>query len=345
MDKKETKKLMIEAAVFLLIMLLTWKAVFSGQDLGEVMAALEEMSVPALVAAMLLSVFFVSAEGYMIWYLLKGLGEKNGLLRCIGYSFVGFFFSGITPSATGGQPMQLYCMNKDGNAMSNSSVVLMTVAVAYKTVLVTIGLGILLFCYRPLRELLGAYFWLYLLGLSLNVIVVAILFLVMFTPSVIRAILLGGEKLLVKCRMMKKDDTRQQRMDIFIDEYQQALDFFKKNKEKLFWVLVVTFLQRSSLFILTYVVYLGLGLSGSSAAEVILLQASVYVAVDMLPIPGAQGITEMMYSAVFLPIFTGSYLMPSMLITRGINFYFPLVLSLGITMIRLARYKRVKCMA
>lgn len=110
-------------------------------------------------------------------------------------------------------------------------------------------------------------------------------------------------------------------------------------------MLVVTFLQRSSLFILTYVVYLGLGLSGSSAAEVILLQASVYVAVDMLPIPGAQGITEMMYSAVFLPIFTGSYLMPSMLITRGINFYFPLVLSLGITMIRLARYKRVKCMA
>lgn len=30
------------------------------------------------------------------------------------YSFIGFFYSGITPSATGGQPVQLYYMSKDG---------------------------------------------------------------------------------------------------------------------------------------------------------------------------------------------------------------------------------------
>ena len=345
MDRKEIKKLIVEAVIFIAIMALTWNAVFSGQDLDEIMVALNEMSIPALLAAALLSIFFVSAEGYMIWYLLKGLGENNRLIRCVGYSFVGFFFSGITPSATGGQPMQLYCMKKDGNAMSNSSVVLMTVAVAYKAVLVTIGLGILLLCYRPLRELLGVYFWLYLLGLALNIIVVVILFLVMFTPRIIRGILQGGERLLVKCRLMKPDDTRQKRMDIFIEEYQQALAFFKKNKGKLAWILAVTFFQRSSLFVLTYVVYLGLGLSGSSAAEVILLQASVYVAVDMLPIPGAQGITELMYSAVFLPVFTSAYLMPSMLITRGMNFYLPLLISLGVTIVRLVGYQRVKCVA
>lgn len=54
-----------------------------------------------------------------------------GLLRCISYSFIGFFFSGINPSATGGQPMQLYYMKKDGNKISSASVVLMTVAVIY----------------------------------------------------------------------------------------------------------------------------------------------------------------------------------------------------------------------
>ena len=34
-------------------------------------------------------------------------------------------------------------------------------------------------------------------------------------------------------------------------------------------------------------------------ADVILLQAAIYVAVDMLPIPGAQGVTEAMYKNVF----------------------------------------------
>lgn len=63
---------------------------------------------------------------------------------------------------------------------------------------------------------------------------------------------------------------------------------------------------------------------------VMLLQASVYIAVDMLPVPGAQGITEMMYQKVFQMIFPAVYLMPSLYVTRGISFYFLLILSICI---------------
>ena len=59
-----------------------------------------------------------------------------------------------------------------------------------------------------------------------------------------------------------------------------------------------------------------------------ILQASVYIAVDMLPLPGAQGITEFMYRSVFASVFSQSYLIPSMLVSRGLNFYFLLVVSL-----------------
>lgn len=106
-------------------------------------------------------VIFVCAEGSMIWYLLTSMRKKTdsqttvlcvvgkekvcSLWRCIQYSFIGFFYSGITPSATGGQPVQLYYMNKDGNKGSDSTIVLMTVAVIYKFVLVVLGVGMLLF--------------------------------------------------------------------------------------------------------------------------------------------------------------------------------------------------------
>lgn len=46
-----------------------------------------------------------------------------------------------------------------------------------------------------------------------------------------------------------------------------------------------------------------------------------YIAVDMLPIPGAQGITEAMFQNVFRDIFTGRYIAASMCIIRGISFY------------------------
>ena len=88
-----------------------------------------------------------------------------------------------------------------------------------------------------------------------------------------------------------------------------------------------TFVQRCSVFLLTYVVYLGMGLSGISFVYIVLLQASIYVAVDMLPIPGAQGITETMYRVVFGTVFPGQCLVASMCVTRGISFYLIMIIS------------------
>ena len=80
--------------------------------------------------------------------------------------------------------MQLYYMSKDGNRGSDSTVVLMTVAVVYKFVLVILGAAILLFWYRPLYSELGKFFPLYLFGLLLNVILVVVIAGIMLMPNI-----------------------------------------------------------------------------------------------------------------------------------------------------------------
>ena len=156
MNKKKIRELVVNAGIFAVIMGLTFRSVFRGQDIAEIVGAIRQMSGVYLAASAFLAVFFVAGEGCMIWYLLRGIGERTTLPRCVSYSFIGFFFSGITPSATGGQPMQLYYMKRDGNSLSAASVVLMTVAVIYKLVLVLIGIGLLLFWGAPLRRSLQA---------------------------------------------------------------------------------------------------------------------------------------------------------------------------------------------
>lgn len=183
------KKRILEVTIFLLVMFLTFYTLFSGKNLGEIANAVSKMSVGYLVPAAALAIFFVCAEGYMIWYLLQAMKanrrkEGSSLIRCIQYSFIGFFYSGITPSATGGQPVQLYYMSKDGNRGSDSTVVLMTVAVVYKFVLVILGAAILLFWYRPLYSELGKFFLLYLFGLLLNVILVVVIAGIMLMPNI-----------------------------------------------------------------------------------------------------------------------------------------------------------------
>ena len=329
------KKRVLQIALFLAVMLLTFYALFSGRDLSEIGLAIMSMSFWYLIPSIALAVFFVCAEGFMIWYLLRSMkAQKEGykassLPRCIQYSFIGFFYSGITPSATGGQPVQLYYMNKDGNRGSDSTVVLMTVAVAYKFVLVVMGLGILLFWMHPLRQELGSYFPLYLLGLALNVILVILILGVMLFPKVILKLALLFEGLFIRLKIWKSSEKREEKINGFIDSYQQAVTWLKDHKGSLLVVIFVTF-------------YLGFGLQGSGAMKVILLQAAVYIAVDMLPLPGAQGITELMYQAVFVHVFTGAYLIPSMLVSRGINFYFLLIVSLVIVLVNRFVFDRKK---
>ncbi|MDE6219778.1 MAG: flippase-like domain-containing protein [Lachnospiraceae bacterium] len=186
MNKKNVRRLIVNAGIFAVVMALTFQSVFRNQNFAEIADAVGQMSREYLAASVFLAVFFVAGEGCMICYLLKGIGERTTLPRCISYSFVGFFFSGITPSATGGQPMQLYYMKRDGNSLSAASVVLMTVAIIYKLVLVLIGIGILLFWGAPLRNYLQAYYGLYFLGLCLNVVLVVVLLMVMFSQGTIR---------------------------------------------------------------------------------------------------------------------------------------------------------------
>ena len=94
----------------------------------------------------------------------------------------------------------------------------------------------------------------------------------------------------------------------------------------------VTFLQRSTVFLITGMVYLGFGLSGSSLFHILAVQAAVYIAVDMLPVPGAQGITELMYAAVFGGVFGAQYVKASMVLVRGMDFYVPFCVSMLIVL-------------
>lgn len=329
---QNARKRVLEGAFFLLVMGLSFYAVFHGQDMEQIGSALKKLSPMSICLAFLTALFFVSAEGIMIWYLLRSMNGKSGVLKCISYSFIGFFYSGITPSATGGQPMQLYYMRRDGNNLSESSVVLMTVAVIYKFVLVLIGIAILVSWHGPLKLYLREYYPLFLLGLTLNLALVFILLAVMLAPRGIKKAIYCIEKLFVRIRIIKPSISRKEKIEKFVGGYQGAVHFLMEHKGKVINVCLFTFLQRCSVFVLTWIIYRGFSMEGTDGMTVMLLQASVYIAVDMLPLPGAQGITELMYRSIFAGVFTGGYLMPSMYVTRGISFYFLLIVGIAVVL-------------
>lgn len=320
-------KKILSGCLFLALTVLTFYVILKDQNPRDLIQDIKHIHKGYLMLALFLSLFFVTAEGILIWYLLKAIGDKGKLASCIKYSFTGFFYSGITPSATGGQPMQLYYMRKDGRNIANSTVVLMSVAVAYKLVLVILGIGISIFWWDNLKIFMGAFLPLYFVGLFLNAILVVVLLAIMLNGPGMEKLICFLERFLIKIHVMKPSERRKEIIHSLVEQYGETVHFLKAHKKAIFFLVGFTFIQRCSLFVLTYFIYCGMGLQGVNPFTVIVLQAVIYIAVDMLPLPGSQGISEVIYATVFKSIFTGSSLTVSMCVSRGINFYFLFIIS------------------
>ena len=329
----QTKKKALFNVSFLLVVFgLTVYGVFHGEDLGAMAEAIRSSQIKWLIPGVCLVVFFIWGESIIIWYMMRSFGIRLKKRICFLFSSVGFFFSCITPSASGGQPMQIYYMKKEKIPIPVSTVILMVVTITYKLVLVVIGLGILIFGRGFLHRYLEGILPVYYLGLTLNVFCVAFMTILVFHPVMAEDMLLKGMDLLERMRLMKKKEARRQKLKDSMEVYRETAAYLKEHKKVLFHVIVLTFLQRIALFSVTWFVYLAFRMHGTSCLNVILLQAVISVAVDMLPLPGGMGISETLFLNIFATVFPG-VLLPAMVLSRGLGYYSQLLISALFTVV------------
>lgn len=327
------KKKIIGNTVFLFaVFALTVYGVFHGEDLGAMVQAMKQADVRWLVPGVLLVMFFIWGESVIIWYLMRSFHIYLKKRICFLFSSVGFFFSCITPSATGGQPMQIYYMNKEKIPVPVATVILMIVTITYKLVLVVTGLGILIFGQGFLHRYLEGILPVYYLGLLLNVFCVSFMTVLVFHPVLAESILLKGMDWLEKLHLMKRKEIRRVKLQQSMQTYRETAAYLKEHKKVIVSVILITFVQRFALFAVTWMVYLAFGMKGTAAADVVLLQAVISVSVDMLPLPGGMGISESLFLKIFVPVFA-SLTLPAMVLSRGLGYYSQLLISAFFTIV------------
>ncbi len=311
---------------------LTLYGVFHGEDLESMILAIQTAQWKWLLPGVGLVLFFIWGESIIIWYMMKSYGTQLKKRTCFLFSSVGFFFSCITPSASGGQPMQIYYMKKEKIPIPVSTVVLMIVTITYKLVLVVIGIGILLFGQGFLHRYLEGILPVYYLGLGLNVFCVIFMTVLVFHPVLARVILMKGMQILERVHLMKPKKERVEKLEMSMDTYRGTAEYLKEHLGVILIVFGITFVQRMALFAATWFVYLAFGLSGTSFFDVVFLQAVISVSVDMLPLPGGMGISETLFLHIFRPVF-GSLLLPGMVLSRGLGYYGELLISAVFTVV------------
>ena len=303
---RNKKKAIFNTIFLILIFSITVYMVFKGEDLGEIIHTVRQADPVYLLISVVCVVLFILGESVIIFYMMRTLGAKVKMGHCALYSFVGFFFSCITPSASGGQPMQIYFMKKDKLPIPVTTLVLMIVTITYKAVLVVIGIVIWIFGRGFLEGYLGQYMWVFYLGVGLNIFCVTFMMILVFAPGLAKWIMVKGLKLIEHFRFLKPKTTRLEKLEASMDQYHETAAFWASHK----------LAQRILLFTVTYWVYRSLGFHGYSIITLTILQSVISVSVDMLPLPGGMGISESLYLVMFAPVF-GEALLPAMLLSRG----------------------------
>ena len=162
------RKSALNAAFLLLVFVATIYFVFHGEDLGDLIGHIGTANEAYWVISVAFVIAFILGEAVIISYLLRTLGQRPRRGHSALYSFVGFFFSCITPSASGGQPAQLYYMRKDGIPTPVAAQVLLIVAISYKMVLVALGALVLILRPPAVIAALHPVMPFFYLGVALN---------------------------------------------------------------------------------------------------------------------------------------------------------------------------------
>lgn len=307
--------------------------VFYGENLHELAKNVATADWKWLLVCIILVVLFVYCESFVIRLLFGKLDVFIRKREAFLFSGVGFFFSCVTPSASGGQPVQLIYMKRSGLSTSESTNVLVWVTVLYKLVLVVIGVFLFLFRMDYVNTFMDDCSWIFYLGLSLNIAFVGLLILLWCRNDWLEQVGIHGICLLEKLRIVRKKEHMIEKWKHFAEGYAAAFSVMKGQTGIIVVAFLVTFLQRIMLFAITGFVYIAFGLVGESFWHIVLLQAMIAIAVDMLPLPGGSGISEHLFENMFLPIFGSTLILPGMVLSRGIAYYVQLLLCGIITMI------------
>lgn len=257
--------------------------------------------------------------------ILKALNYDITLRKGIFYSMVEFYFSGITPSSTGGQPVQLYYMTKDDIPIRKSYIALMLNTIYFKLIIVILGILVLLINSSYVLGSALIYKVFFFIGFIFDLLIVILGFLLIFKINLVENIYNKLISFLKRFKIFrgkfKNTDTAE-----VMNRYREEIEFIKTHKKTVFLTFIITFIQRLLLFSIIYVVYRALGYNTYSYLNLLIIQLSVQIAIEALPLPGGAGLSEGMLHHIFVMIFSIQMADIGMLLTRAFTFYVPLLL-------------------
>lgn len=334
---KKTKRMIRNLIIFILLIILTFYIILKDQNITEIFSIFQSVKNQYILIAALCMCIYIICEAINIGRTLKNLNEKSTFWQNIKYALIGFFFSSITPAASGGQPMQIYYMYKDKISVANSTLALLINLSSMQVVTISIALISVIFNHRYLNNTLVLLF---ILGIALNATALTLLLIAIFSKKLLNKLINFVIKIMKKLKIKNIED-KQMKLEAELAKYQDSSNYIRNNKLVIVKILLTTYIQFIAFYSVSYWVYCSFGLNEHNFIEIVTIQSILYATVSGIPSPGAVGVTEGGFIEIYKSVFPHNMISGAMLLNRGISFYLLVAISGIITLISLFKSKKM----
>lgn len=331
---KKIMKYALSSVLLLVILYITMRIILKDLSFSELKDSLLEADPTWVMAGFGLMLVYIFCWSLILHLLIKSITPRPPrFIIGVNSAFVGFYFNNITPSASGGQPIQMYYLHRCGIDVSGSSLIFLLNTVLNNIVMIGLSTIVLITQSDFINKNLHGMKYALIFGYFLNGGLLLLNLFLIFFPTRLERLVLSVLKWLGEKNIIKRADKKRLKVLDFFNSY--GIHSLELTQSPIFLLklLLIHLVQHVAYYLIPFAAAMALGAEKRILFPSFCLQAVLTLAVSGFPTPGAVGISEGGFVTMFSGLLPKGMLESTMILTRFINLYAFLIISVIITIL------------
>ena len=294
----------------------------------EVIKGLQQLNIFWIIIAIIIAFGYYYFRSLSLYTFVKNFKEIN-FKKILKIVFITQFFDGITPSSSGGQPYQIYALNKEEITIVDTTNIAIQNFIVYQIALVLLGLiAVIANKYLNLFESVGTIKKLIILGFIINVLVIVGLFSLAFMKKTNKIIVRLIINILSKLKIIKDKEKVTKNFNESINKFHEGAIILLKNKKMFIKTIIYNFVALLLFYSIPVIILFGTGdYKSMNIIESIIASAHVMLIGSFVPIPGGSGGLEYAFTQFYGGFITDATLTLVMLLWRSLTYYLGVIVG------------------
>ncbi|MDD6879350.1 MAG: lysylphosphatidylglycerol synthase transmembrane domain-containing protein [bacterium] len=322
--KKVKKHSLILILITLLILFLVLKNDFNG-----IVKLMFKISFFWFGVSALIMMVYWLLKTFSLLLIVKKYSNKIKFIDLFKQTLITQFFNGVTPFSTGGQPMEIYMLTKNGLSLPLATNVIMQNFIAYQIVLILYGIFAIIINYKyNLFVSISIMKKFVFLGFLINTFVCVGLFILSFSKKISNCILNVASKIGFKLGLIKNKNKFIQKNSNILEEFHKSAKLFINNKGLFLKEIFLNIISLTLYYSIPFFLMISLfGKSNISILTTIVSSAYILLIGSFVPIPGGTGGIEYGFIKFFGCFIVEPSLSALLLIWRFITYYLGIIIG------------------